>query len=78
MRLPNQQPGERNFHIFYQMMAGASEEQRQHWGLSEGASAFHFTNQGGVYSLTHFDDEKEFKKHVQGADCLELSGERSQ
>ena len=61
VRLPNQQPGERNFHIFYQMMAGASEEQIQNWGLSEGASAFHFTNQGGVYSLAHFDDEKEFK-----------------
>ncbi|XP_076867791.1 unconventional myosin-XIX isoform X2 [Brachyhypopomus gauderio] len=32
-RVAFQAPNERNFHIFYQMLRGATEEQRQQWGM---------------------------------------------
>ena len=70
VRLPNQQPGERNFHIFYQMMAGADKEQLQHWALGSGPSTFRFTNQGDVYDLAHFDDEMEFASMCKALEVL--------
>jgi myosin heavy subunit len=63
VRLPAQQSGERNFHVFYQMLSGASEEERQSWGLNEASSSaenLFYTNQGGVYKLLNISDEDEY------------------
>ncbi|XP_077449326.1 unconventional myosin-XIX [Stigmatopora argus] len=35
-RVANQPPNERNFHIFYQMMKAASDEQRKEWKMPHG------------------------------------------
>jgi myosin-5 len=60
VRLPNQQSGERNFHVFYQMMAGATSAEKEAWKL-DAPQNFRFTNQGDVYTLQHFDDTKEWE-----------------
>ncbi len=41
---------ERNFHIFYQMLAGASESDKRRWGLEGGDPRSHYyINQSGCY-----------------------------
>jgi myosin V len=60
VRLPFQQLGERNFHIFYQMAAGGSLEERQKWRI-ESAEELYYVNQGGVFQLQWVDDHEEFE-----------------
>ncbi|KAI3425379.1 hypothetical protein D9Q98_009143 [Chlorella vulgaris] len=52
---------ERSYHIFYQLCAGAAEEQRVELGLEGGASFFRYLNQSDVYTLTDVDDAQEFR-----------------
>lgn len=60
VRLPFQQPGERNFHIFYQMIAGGSLEDRQKWNI-HAVEDIHYINQGSVYELQYVDDHEEYE-----------------
>eukprot|EP01040_Poterioochromonas_malhamensis_P010041 gene10041-10914_t len=48
-RTTNQQLQERNFNIFYQVLAGATTEERKRWKITS-ALDFHYTNQGGDLS----------------------------
>lgn len=52
--------GERNFHIFYQLCAGAPSSERKDLGLDD-ASAFHYLNQGGNQQIAGVNDAEEFK-----------------
>ncbi|RYG64620.1 hypothetical protein EON64_13595, partial [archaeon] len=71
--LPLQQRGERSFHIFYQLFAGSTAEQRALWQLGE-VHQYRYTNGGGIYKLQHMDDKKEFAE-LQGAlDILRFQG----
>lgn len=59
VRLPFQQYGERNFHIFYQIAAGASVEDRKRWKL-KGIEEYEYTSRGEVFKLQHVDDNQEY------------------
>ena len=59
VRLSSQQPGERNFHIFYQMIAGATAEERRRWSLPS-LRELHYLCQGGIFELRHVNDKDEF------------------
>ncbi len=48
IRVVRQMAMERNYHIFYIMNAGASQEQRGRWEL-KGVQDYHYTNQSGCY-----------------------------
>lgn len=52
--------GERNFHIFYQLCAGAPSSERKDLGLGD-ASEFTYLNQGGNPRIQGVDDAEEFK-----------------
>lgn len=52
--------GERNFHIFYQLCAGAPSSERKDLGLLD-ASEFFYLNQGGNQRIAGVDDAEEFK-----------------
>jgi myosin-5 len=59
-RLTAQIPGERNFHIFYQLCKGASTVEKKQLGLKE-ASEYHYLNQGKCFDVPNVDDVKEFE-----------------
>eukprot|EP01042_Synura_sphagnicola_P030559 gene30559-39376_t len=46
VRLVRQSRGERNFHCFYQLMTGSSEEDLERWGLTT-LEEYHYTSQSG-------------------------------
>jgi myosin-5 len=59
-RLVFQPVKERNYHIFYQLVAGASESQRQELGLLP-VEQFDYLNQGSSPTIEGVDDKAEFE-----------------
>ena len=53
--------GERSFHIFYQMLRGASAEERTAWRLPKRVEDFKYINgRGAVHSIDGVDDAADF------------------
>jgi len=60
VRIVSQSKGERNYHAFYQVVAGANAEEAERWRLKGGVDAFRFINQSGCTTLKHVSDAEEF------------------
>ena len=58
-RLVFQPATERNYHIFYQLIEGTSEEEKQLLGLTE-ISNYNYINQGGESKIANINDAEEF------------------
>ncbi|XP_029197955.2 unconventional myosin-VIIa-like [Acropora muricata] len=58
-RLVYQMPDERNYHIFYRMLAGMSQSERERLSLTE-ASDYYYLTQGNCISCEGMDDSEEF------------------
>ncbi|KAL9079741.1 MAG: hypothetical protein Q9157_001414 [Trypethelium eluteriae] len=58
-RLVFQPLKERNYHIFYQLVAGATDEEREQLGLVP-VEHFEYLNQGGSHIIDGVDDKAEF------------------
>ena len=74
--------GERNYHMFYQLLRGASQEQKEKYGLLEGdtggyelANCFHYTKQGGAPELREYTDESTFAYTIKAMSSLGWSDE---
>ncbi|KAI5849360.1 P-loop containing nucleoside triphosphate hydrolase protein [Morchella snyderi] len=59
-RLVYQPATERNYHIFYQLIAGSTEEERKALGLGA-VEDYAYLNQGGDPHIPHVNDAAEFK-----------------
>ena len=58
-RVSTQSPGERNYHIFYQLLAGASDSWKTQMSLKN-AEAFNYLSQSGCVSVDGMNDKEEF------------------
>lgn len=77
-RVVQQSQGERSFHIFYQLLAGASSSEKSSLRLS-GPDAFKFLNQSGSYTVEGVKDAEEFKHTVHAMSIVGIpSGEQQE
>ncbi|GLC37064.1 hypothetical protein PLESTB_001395600 [Pleodorina starrii] len=60
-RVVLQLKGERSFHIFYQLVRGVTEEERQAMRLPAKPQDFHFLAQSGCYDIAGVDDAADFR-----------------
>jgi len=71
-RVVHQIAGERNFHAFYQLLAGVSPEEKAAFKLGE-AGSYHYLNQSGCLTSEGVDDAAEFKDMVNGLTTVGVS-----
>ncbi|PAV88320.1 hypothetical protein WR25_07567 isoform A [Diploscapter pachys] len=74
-RVVHQKQGDRNFHIFYQLLAGADKNLRSTLGIGE-LSYYNYLNQSGVYQAQNTDDAKEFKATLHAMSVIGISEEQ--
>ena len=74
VRLPFQQLGERNFHIFYQIAAGGADEELAKWRI-EDIRDFYFANQGRTYDLRHVSDADEYDEMKKAFNTLNFDSD---
>lgn len=77
VRLAFHATGERNYHIFYQLLRGGSDEHKEKFGFLEGdtgglelPNCYHYTKQGGAPQLREFSDESGFAYTLQAMRAL--------
>ncbi|XP_076593536.1 myosin IEb isoform X2 [Chaetodon auriga] len=71
-RVVSQNPGERNFHIYYQLLEGASKEQRENLGVTT-PDYYFYLNQSGTYTVEDVNDKKEFSDTMEAMSVVGLS-----
>ncbi|XP_030384214.1 unconventional myosin ID [Scaptodrosophila lebanonensis] len=57
-RVVQQQPGERNFHSFYQLLRGATDNELRQYDLQKETGKYHYLNQGSMDILNEKSDYK--------------------
>ncbi|XP_028437293.1 myosin IEb [Perca flavescens] len=73
-RVVSQNPGERSFHIYYQLLGGATPEQRENLGVTT-PDYYLYLNQSGTYTVEDMDDKKEFTDTMAAMSVVGLSAE---
>uniref|UniRef100_A0A672QAA5 Osteoclast-stimulating factor 1 n=1 Tax=Sinocyclocheilus grahami TaxID=75366 RepID=A0A672QAA5_SINGR len=71
-RVVSQNHGERNFHIYYQLLQGATKEQRENLGITT-PDYYLYLNQSDTYTVEDVNDKKEFKDTMVGVNlCKDI------
>ncbi|XP_053559787.1 unconventional myosin-Ie [Bombina bombina] len=68
-RVVSQNAGERSFHIFYQLLEGATSEDRENLGITS-PDYYTYLNQSGVYLVEDVSDKKEFSETMAAMDVV--------
>ncbi|XP_062848367.1 myosin IEb [Trichomycterus rosablanca] len=71
-RVVSQNSGERNFHIYYQLLSGASKEQKENLGITT-PDYYFYMNQSGTYTVDDINDKKEFFDTMDAMSVIGLS-----
>lgn len=74
-RVSKQNPGERNFHIFYEFLRGCDEEDRDRFQLGDrDSNNFYYLNQGGSSSKVNGkNDAEDFKSVLEGLKVIHVA-----
>uniref|UniRef100_A0A8C8CN71 Osteoclast-stimulating factor 1 n=1 Tax=Oncorhynchus tshawytscha TaxID=74940 RepID=A0A8C8CN71_ONCTS len=62
-RVVMRNPGERSFHIFYQLIEGATGEQKSSLGITS-LDYYNYLNQSGSYKVDDINDKSDFQETV--------------
>ncbi|XP_041118755.1 unconventional myosin-X [Polyodon spathula] len=73
-RVVRQNPGERNYHIFYAVLAGSSQEQKELYFLSDPES-YYYLSQSGCVNDKSLDDTQLFNNVMAALKVMEFSEE---
>ncbi|EGG13950.1 myosin IB [Cavenderia fasciculata] len=73
-RVVYQNHGERNFHIFYQLLAGASAQEKRDYVLSS-PDQFYYLNQSECYTVDGIDDAADYREVRHAMEVIGLSAE---
>ncbi|XP_063311934.1 unconventional myosin-If isoform X1 [Pelobates fuscus] len=76
-RVVNQNESERNFHVFYQLIEGASQEQRQNLGIMS-VDYYFYLNQSDTYKVDGTDDKSDFSEMLNAMQVIGINGEAQQ
>ncbi|MBN3324288.1 MYO1E protein, partial [Atractosteus spatula] len=71
-RVVSQNRGERNFHIYYQLLNGASKDQRENLGITT-PDYYYYLNQSGTYTVDDVNDKQEFSETMNAMTVVGLS-----
>ncbi|CAI2320056.1 unnamed protein product [Caenorhabditis sp. 36 PRJEB53466] len=71
-RVVHQNEGDRNFHIFYQLCAGADKNLRSTLGIGE-LQYYNYLNMSGVFKADDTDDGKEFESTLHAMKVVGVS-----
>ncbi|KAM6981227.1 unconventional myosin-Ie isoform 2-T2 [Aplochiton taeniatus] len=72
-RVVMRNPGERSFHIFYQLIEGASGEQKSSLGITS-LDYYSYLNQSGSYKVDDINDKSDFQETVHAMEVIGISG----
>eukprot|EP00697_Spironema_sp_BW2_P016732 gnl/Spiro4/8126_TR4286_c0_g1_i1.p1 gnl/Spiro4/8126_TR4286_c0_g1~~gnl/Spiro4/8126_TR4286_c0_g1_i1.p1 ORF type:complete len:1210 (+),score=449.32 gnl/Spiro4/8126_TR4286_c0_g1_i1:55-3684(+) len=75
-RVVLQGPNERNYHIFYQLLAGASPDLKRRLYFTPNACRpehFHYLNQSGCMTVDQIDDASDFREMEEAMSKLEFA-----
>lgn len=75
-RVVHQLPGERNYHVFYQLCKGATHDERASLLLPSSLQTFDYLNQSGCLEIAGVDDVKEFAQLKDALAAVGIGAER--
>nr|XP_020636953.1 unconventional myosin-X isoform X1 [Pogona vitticeps] len=73
-RVVRQNPGERNYHIFYALLAGIEEEKKDAFYLSVPEN-YHYLNQSGCVADKTINDKESFKEVIMAMEVMQFTTE---
>ena len=73
-RVVMRNPGERNFHIFYQLIEGASAEQKHSLGITS-MDYYYYLSLSGSYKVDGIDDRREFQETLHAMNVIGIFAE---
>ncbi|KAF7668880.1 hypothetical protein LDENG_00278050 [Lucifuga dentata] len=71
-RVVMRNPGERSFHIFYQLIEGASGEQKNSLGITN-LDYYAYLNQSGSYKVDDINDKSDFQETMHAMSVIGIS-----
>ncbi|KAM9831170.1 unconventional myosin-If [Neosynchiropus ocellatus] len=73
-RVVNQNENERNFHIYYQLIEGANDQQREGLGIMT-PDYYYYLNQSGTYKVDGTNDSKDFNETMEAMHVIGIPGD---